>query len=275
MAPRKDNIFNASCGEGLRSKQRRNERSELAVRAPAGQRTERSVVSNFYEKIRAKDKVQYHNPSYNEIQITVPFRMLVIGKSGTMKTNSILDLMQKMNGTFERIIIMCRNKDEDLYRYLDNLNIGIEFIEVQKSEDIPDLDSFDLPTKTKLKNSGTGFGQYLCIFDDLVIMRDQKIIEEYFIRSRKIANGISLCYIAQSYFKINQIIRQQANYILLKQLSSTRDLSRILAEFSLPVNYEELKKLHQIATKKKEDFLLIDLENENDRMKVRHNYSPF
>ena len=51
------------------------------------------------------------------------------------------------------------------------------------------------------------------VFDNGVTYNDKQheIIKEYYIRGRQIGRGISMCYVAQSFFRFPKIIRLQCN----------------------------------------------------------------
>jgi len=211
------------------------------------------MTTNYY-KLTKTPKV--HNPNFKLHGINVPFRMLIIGASGSGKTNWLLELIHRMSGTFKEIVICLRSKDEPLYNYLESrIPEGLLFYEVQDNSDIPDLDTLE--------------PQSLIVFDDLISAgRDvQTKIAEYYIRARK--KQVSCVYISQSYFAIPKIIRQQANYIILKKINSTKDLSLILKEFPIDIKLEDLKRIYLEASKGIEQFLLIDI-NKNE---FRKNWS--
>lgn len=202
---------------------------------------------NFYSRIPKSLRPKYHNPGFKNHGITLPFRMLVCGNSGSMKTNFVLNLIHLMNETFGGIIVVTKNAAEPLYQFLatripeDQLHI------YEGSENVPSLESLD-PNL-----------QYLVIFDDLVLDKKQGKIEEYFIRARKVAKGVSCVYLSQSYFRSPKTIRINCNYIVLKKLSSLRDLGLILSDYSLGVSKKELIEMYRDATMKTEDCLLIDV----------------
>lgn len=205
------------------------------------------MTTNYYKLIKAP---KTHNPNFREHGINVPFRMIICGASGSGKTNWLLDLIHRMSSTFTNIIICLRSKDEPLYNYLESkIPEGLTFYEVQSSNDIPDLDMLEKQT--------------LIVFDDLVSAGKevQVKIAEYYIRARK--KQVSCVYLSQSYFAIPKIIRQQANYIVLKKINSSKDLSLILKEFPLDIKLDELKKIYIEASKGIEQFLLIDI-NKNE-----------
>jgi hypothetical protein len=214
-----------------------------------------SEIINFY-KYTKKDKT--HNPRYNDHLIEVPFRMLVVAASGGGKTNFFCELLHRMSGTFEEIIICTRSRDEPLYDLLrDKLKGSVVFYESK----VPELDDFKQDKKQRL----------IC-FDDLIISQAlQSKIGEYFIRSRKF--NISCVYLSQSFFAIPKIIRQQAGYIVLKKIGSVKDLKLMIREFSLGLSMEELVALYKSITGSGTlEFLMIDLVN--DKYKYRHNFDP-
>jgi len=63
---------------------------------------------NFYTQI--KKKTTAHNPNFKNHGINVPFRILIAGSSGAMKTNTAFNILKQMNNTFEKIIVCCKSK---------------------------------------------------------------------------------------------------------------------------------------------------------------------
>jgi hypothetical protein len=205
------------------------------------------VIKNFYKVMPKEFNTSYVNPQYEKKHfIKFPFRMLICGSSGSMKTNTLLNLIHAMKGTFNHVVLCVKSAHEPLYEYLiDKLKKNIT---VYENGLIPALDT--------LKDKG----QILAIFDDLV-NSDQKMIVEYYIRSRKIAGGCACVYLSQSYYKVPKIIRCNANYLILKKLSSKRDLNLIMSEHNFGgVELKQLSKIYSDATEQKENFLLMDLD---------------
>lgn len=206
---------------------------------------------NWYEKIPKKYLNKTHNPHFNIHHINIPFRGLIIGNSGSMKTNTLLNLIANMPDTFERIVICLKSKDEPLYNFLaDKLkDNGIEILE--GIENLPDVNSFNKEV------------QSLVVLDDLVLEKNQKLIEEFYIRARK--KGCSLLYISQSYFLTPKTIRNNLTHIFIKQVSSLKNLTRIMNEYALGIDKKIFKQMYDECTKNKSDFLLIDLEGDKER----------
>jgi hypothetical protein len=96
--------------------------------------------------------------------------------------------------------------------------------------------------------------------DDLVneSAKKQQPISEYYIRARK--KGVSLVYISQSFYHIPKMIRNNVNYIILKQVASQKNLTMILKDFSLGITREQAMELYKDATKDFTSFLLLDLD---------------
>jgi GTPase SAR1 family protein len=212
-------------------------------------------VNNFYNLMPPDMKKEYHNPNFQLHGIKIPFRMLIVGSSGSGKTNTLLELIKRMNDTFEQIIICCKAKCEPLYDFLSS-KLPIQFHE---NGDIPNINDFK-----------DGLKQTLIIFDDLVLMKDQSKIAEFFIRSRKY--NMSCIYLSQSYYKTPKVIRININYLILKKLPSSRDLKMVLNENSIGINLKELTAIYnEIITNNKFDFILIDL----DKSQIRHNFLEY
>jgi len=223
-------------------------------------KSSQAELLDWYKKIPSKYLTKSHNPNYNIHGIKVPFRMLIIGSSGSGKTQTLLNLIHNMGNTFNDIYIITKNKNEPLYEYLED-KLGKQGLTVVEGIDnAPDLDK-DIDKKD----------QTLIIMDDLVLERNQRHLEEFFLRARK--QNCSLVYISQSYFAVPQMIRKNLTYLVIKQLANLPDLFRILREYSLGVDKKQLMKIYEDSTKEnKQDFLLVDLDAEpKDRFRKNFN----
>ena len=209
---------------------------------------------DYYKVMPRKFILQSHNPKFKDHKLNLPFRMLIIGGSGAGKTQTLMNLIRIMNGTFNNIHIITKNKDEPLYNYLESkLDTGLTITEGIDSA--PDLDEFDKKEQT------------LIVMDDLVLEKNQKQLEQYFIRARKL--NCSLVYLSQSYFAVPKMIRMNLNYLIIKRLNTLQDLFRMMREYSLGVSKDVLVDLYQHSIQNnKQDFLLIDLDSEpSDRFR--------
>lgn len=207
----------------------------------------KAELVDWYKEIPKKYLITQHNPNFHIHGLKIPFRMLIIGNSGAGKTQTLLNIIHNMDATFNNIFIITKNKDEPLYNFLE-AKLGDKGLKISEGvENAPDLDA-DISKED----------QTLIVMDDLVLEKNQSALEEYFIRARKL--NCSLIYISQSYYRVPRIIRQNLNYLIIKQVSSLKDLYRIMGEYTLGVEKPALKKLYENSTQQKQDFLLVDLD---------------
>jgi hypothetical protein len=181
-------------------------------------------VENFYTYTDHKEQ---HNPHYGKSHhIEVPFRMIISGASSQHKTNTLLNLISRMDQTFDRIVVCCKSRNEPLYDILERMIPETEFHE----DDVPPL-----PDDQSHPDVGS-----LIVFDDLVNSKEhQPAIADYYIRARKF--GWSCVYITQSFFRIPITIRQQASHLAITQ-ANPRDFNRIIKEFCLDMDLDDIVK---------------------------------
>ena len=68
------------------------------------------------------------------------------------------------------------------------------------------------------------------------------------------------------------MIRKNLNYLILKQISSLKDLQRILSEYSLGITKHQFKTMYEDATSQDlNHFLMIDLDGPKEN-KFRKNF---
>jgi hypothetical protein len=100
-------------------------------------------------------------------------------------------------------------------------------------------------------------------------LKQQRPVADFFIRARK--KNASIIYISQSFYAVPKLIRDNINYLIIKQVSSMKNLTMICRECSLGIDKKQLKKIYDDATQRKQDFLLIDLEGDKDE-RFRKNF---
>jgi ABC-type dipeptide/oligopeptide/nickel transport system ATPase component len=212
-------------------------------------------IENLYEKIPKELLDKVDNPNFNLHRLKLPFRMCIVAPSGSGKTNFLINLLSIMSsgkGTFASIHIITKNADEPLYKWIQSKSDQIVIKEGLNNT--PPLDKFDKELN------------HLVVWDDLVLAKDLSMVENYYIRARKL--NVSVIFISQSYFKIPKIIRNNCSYMVLLKLSGNREVNMILSEFGLGVSKEQLIALYEFATREKFSPLLIDLEaDKNDRFR--------
>lgn len=226
-------------------------------------------IPNFYKLIphsQSGGRIKYKN--YDKIRIDLPFQAIIIGKTGSGKTNLLLYLIQEISA-WNKIILLCKSINEPLYQLLlsrvgrieKKIKQQIIYVCSDVSE-LPDMDEFDGEST-------------LFIADDQVCenKKTQAILGEYYIRSRKC--GISCVYLSQSFYLTPKLIRDNSGLCFLKTIVSVRDLKRILSEFSLSEDPLKIMKLYDTIRKSDPmNFLLIDKNTMNENYRYRFNFSP-
>ncbi len=192
-------------------------------------------IINFYEVIPKKFLDEAVNPNFNIHNFEIPFRMIVVAPSGSGKTNFILNLIKVFSegeGTFADINIITANKDEPLYNYLEEKSDQIKISEGIQST--PKLDTYD-----KEYN-------HLVIWDDLVLSKDLKPVQEFYMRARK--KNVSVVFLSQSYYDIPSFIRKNSSYLVILNLGgSKREQTAILNEWSTDLDKDELRAIYNDA----------------------------
>ncbi len=225
---------------------------------------------NFYglEECEAF-KIDYHNPNYNPetMPLKHPFNLVINGVSGSGKSNILLDIIYKLNNTFEYIYIFTQNADEQLYEYLKS---KIPYPNLKIFEGINELNKLDIDKLEK--------AQYLFIYDDMCVETDRKQekIKYLFTRGRKLGQkcGITNIYLSQSYYDTPRLIRKNMNKLILKKVNGKNDLAGMLRECSLDATTEQLQKMYNYCVPSKEhitDFLLVDIAA-SDEYRFRKNW---
>jgi hypothetical protein len=209
-------------------------------------------IENLYEKIPKELLDEAENPNFNLHHLKLPFRMCIVAPSGSGKTNflcNLIGLFSRGKGTFQTITIITKNKDEPLYKWITSKSDQIVIKEGLSNT--PPLDKYDKDFN------------HLLVWDDLVLSKDLSMVENYYIRARKL--NVSVIFISQSYFRIPKIIRNNCSYMVLLKLSGQREVNVILSEFGLGVTKEELIEIYKYATSEKFSPLLIDLEADSNK----------
>jgi len=208
-------------------------------------------IINMYEKIPKHFLETVENPNFYLHKLKLPFRMCVVAPSGSGKTVfavNLIGLFSAGKGSFQSITILTKNKDEPLYKWFETRSDQIVIKEGLNNT--PQLDKFDKDFN------------HLVIFDDLVLSKDLSMVENIYIRGRKL--GVSVIFISQSFFRIPKIIRNNCSYMVLLKLSGNREINVILSEYGLGITKDQLIKIYEYATKEKFSPLIIDLEADKD-----------
>lgn len=212
---------------------------------------------NFY-KI---PKLQKYLPKLKDKQkeltgIGITEHTLLTGKTGSGKSNSMLNFIEKSSGTYKKIYLIYKTY-EPLYRFLEDSINGknaeehekkLILIEGLNNKDMPKISDFkDLDEKNdKL---------YLFIFDDCVndnSKADLNKILPFFTYGRK--KGIHLFFLTQSYFDTNKFIRKNISHLILNGINGKTELRNILREKAIgDLDLDTLENMYKYCKTKNTD----------------------
>ena len=208
-------------------------------------------VINFYELDEMKPfLIKADNPNYDYHHLTIPMMAVLIGPTGSGKTNAVCSIIKafsdksknrKKRGTFASIQYFTQNSNEPLLNYLKSKSNQISIFEGLEKLKIDDLDNEQ---------------NHLIVFDDMVTKPNQLPMLEAFSRARK--QGCSLIYISQSMFATPIFIRKNCHYLWILKLSGKREIDLVMREYSLGLSADVLRRIYEYATNEKFCYLMID-----------------
>ena len=155
-----------------------------------------------------------------------PYRIIIIGGSGSGKTNALINLINEQND-IDKIYLYAKDLRESKYEYLikKRENVGIKhvsnpnaFIECSNTMDdvYKNIHDYNLSSRRKI----------LIVFDDMIadIMANKKfqaLIKELFIRCKKL--NISLVFITQSYFSVPKDVRLNSTHYFIMEINNRKE----------------------------------------------------
>ena len=184
-----------------------------------------------------------------------PYRILIIGGSGSGKTNALINLINEQND-IDKIYLYARDLNEPKYEILikkrkdagiKHLNDPNAFIECSNTMDdvYENINDYN-PIRKRKK---------IIVFDDMItdimtFKKFQAIIKELFIRCRKL--NISLVFITQFYFSVSNDIRLNSIHYLIMKINNKRELQNIVINHSADI--DDFMKIYRECTKTKFEY---------------------
>ena len=164
-------------------------------------------------------------PKIKENIILIGHIFLIIGGSGSGKTNAFLNLVNNQPD-IDKIYLYAKDLYEDKYQFLikKRENIRLEHFNnpkafIEYSNDMHVYKNIDHYHPDKENN-------ILIVFDDMIAdMINKKlnsIVTEIFVSGRKL--NISLVFIAQSYFKVPKDVRLNTTHFFIMKIPNKREL---------------------------------------------------
>lgn len=223
-------------------------------------------IINFYNELEInKDKklpkfLKKHYIHHNS-------HIFVCGKTGTGKTNWLLNYIMRSAGEFSKIIIFTESTlDEPLYNAIRESSNKVEaYNDIDEMPDLEELEGKNMYNKPKL-----------IIFDNFINLspKEWKKIYKYIVSSRKY--GCSCVIMTQDYKSANKLIVRNVNYIVLFKINDNISIGNIIRNHNLDnIDKDLFKKIYHVCVKEPMDFMLLDFRTNEPAHKIRHNFLDF
>lgn len=207
-----------------------------------------------------------------------PFRMLIVGPSGSGKSNVLINLLIRYL-KYTELYIYCKHKDEKKYQFIEwffeqvRKNEALKLSKKEKCEYEQALNSIpsfchvsDNLSELNIDNFDSN-EENVIVIDDFVLEANQKNVIEMFISGRH--KNCSIIYISQTYYRIPKDIRINCSYLLLFNIPSTNELNMIIRDQKITMSKDELIKKLKQAFSIKFNFITIDNISNDPTLNIR------
>ena len=190
-----------------------------------------------------------------------PYRILIVGGSGSGKTNALLNLINNQPD-IDKIYLYVKDPYEAKYQYLINKRekVGLDHFDdhkafIEHSNDMQDvyknIDDYNPRKKRKA----------LIVFDDMIadMINNKKlnaIVTELFIRGRK--RNSSIVFITQSYFKGPKDVGLNSTHFFIMKIPNKRELQQTVLNHSPDIDFKDFMKFYKKYAKEQYSFLVND-----------------
>ena len=171
-----------------------------------------------------------------------PYRILIIGGSGSRKTNLLLYLRENQPD-IDKVYLYAKYPLESKYQYLINKRegVGINHFNGPKTFTKYSNDMHDVYKKIDEYNSYKE-NKILIVFHDMIadMIHNKKlnsIVTELFIRGRKL--DTSLVFITKSYFKVPKDVRLDTSHFFIAKIPNKRELHQIAIKHLSDINTKD------------------------------------
>ena len=207
-----------------------------------------------------KENIIKHNSKWRYIP-DHPYRILIIGGSGSGKTNALLNLTNNQPD-IDKIYLYAYDPYEAKYQYLINKRekVGFDhsddpkaFIEYSNGMQNVHKNIDDYNPRKKCK--------VLIVFDDMIadMINNKKldsIVTELFISGRKL--NISIVFITQPYFKVPKVATLNSTHFFIMKIPNKIELQQIALNHSSDIDFKDFMKIYKKYTKEPYSFLVND-----------------
>ena len=186
-----------------------------------------------------------HNPKWPYIP-DHPYRLLIVGGSGSGKTNTLLNLINYQLDT-EKIYLYAKDPYEAKYQYLVNKR---EKVGLDHHNDLKSFMEYSNHIQDVYKNiedyNPGKKRNVLMIFDNMIadMINNKKLnpaVTELFIRGRKLS--ISIVFITQLYVKVLKDVRLNSTHFFIMKLPNKREPQQVALNHSSDINFKDFAKI--------------------------------
>ena len=178
---------------------------------------------------------------------------MIIGGSGSVKTNPLINLINEEHDIGKKILY-ARYLSKRKYEYSIKKREGVEIYHANNPKAFIDCSNTMGDVYENIDDGNPiRKRKKIIVFDDMIadIMhsrRFQALIKELFIRGIKL--NISLVFITQCYFSGPKEFRLNSTHYLVMKINNRKELQNIVVDHSADIDYndyENLQRMHKTA----------------------------
>ena len=197
-----------------------------------------------------------------------PYRILIIGVSGSGKINALLNLINNQPD-IDKIYLYAKDLYEAKYQFLINKRekVGINHYDEPKAFIEYSNDMQDVHKNIEEYNLGKKCRVLIVLNDMVADMINKKlnpVVTELFIRGRKL--NISIVLIRQSYFKVPKEVRLNTTHIFITKIPDKRERQQIALNHSSDIDFKDFMKTYKKYTAEPYYFLVNDTTLPSDNL---------
>ena len=188
-----------------------------------------------------------------------PYRILIIGGSGSGKANSLLNLINNQRD-IDKVYLYAKDPYEAKYQYLINRRekVGLDHFSDPKAFMEYSNDMEDVQKNIEEYNPGKELKVFI-VFDDMIadMINNKKlnpVVYQLFIRGRKL--NISIVFITQSDFKVPKDVRLNSTHFFIMKILNKRELQQIYLNHSSDIDFKNFMKIYKKCTTEPYSFLV-------------------
>ena len=199
-----------------------------------------------------------HNKNWPYIP-DYPYRILIIGGSGSGKTNLLLHLIENQPD-IDKIHLYTKDPYESKYQYFINKTEGVGINHFNDPKAF--IEICMIFTKMLMNTILINKNKLLIVFDDVIAdmvhnIKLNSIVTELFIRDRKL--NIFLAFITQSYFKVPKDVTLNTSHIFIAKNPNKRELQQTPINDSSNISTKDFENICKKCIAEPYSFLANDL----------------